>query len=237
MVPENEHRENTRHPHEASILIENLPGGTYYHGKMINYSNRGMYFESNIAHQPGTTIIFGIENSPYDTCPGVYRAEVKWCKKLPHEASMYYFGVGVEYDRPDRAKAPKYQPPLAEPVAPQPSDESAQPHAALNSTQTHPAAPAALVAEDAKRDLRRHPRKAYAKMVLYASDQRFYEGNIKDISRSGVFIETHEGLYVGQTLTLSIPTPKRQKGLKLKGEIVRIEPNGLGIKFKRIVEN
>jgi Tfp pilus assembly protein PilZ len=233
MAQETEHRESTRRPHEASILIENLPGGTYYHGKMINYSERGMYFESNVAHQPGTNIIFGIENSPYDACRGVYRAEVKWCKKLPHEASMYYFGVGVEYAGPDASGVhgkktigieTRKQPPHAE-GSPPPAEA-----AVASKTRTNDAV-------EPNNDLRKHPRKPYAQMVLYATDKRFYEGSIKDISNSGVFIETNKDLYVGQTLTLAIPTRKPRKEVKLKGEIVRIEPHGLGIKFKAVIKN
>ncbi|MHC4458104.1 MAG: PilZ domain-containing protein, partial [Planctomycetota bacterium] len=78
-----EFRDNARFDHEAAILIENYPRGSYYHARMFNYSQGGMYFESNIPFRRGTIIIFGIENSPFENCPGVYRAKVKWCKKLP----------------------------------------------------------------------------------------------------------------------------------------------------------
>jgi hypothetical protein len=227
-----EHRGSSRHPHEASILIENLPGGTYHQGKMINYSDKGMYFETNVAHPPGTTIIFGIENSPYEACQGVYRAEVKWCRKLPHDASMYYFGVGVEYAGPDTRKIRNLKAPAVEMRAPEPGDRSPAPTAAheIADSQTGRRS-------EPQRELRKHPRKRYGKMVLYATTRRFYEGSIKDISNSGVFIETNDDLYVGQTLTLAIPAPKRRKEVKVKGEIVRIEPHGLGIKFKGIVKN
>jgi Tfp pilus assembly protein PilZ len=229
MAQQTEHRESTRRPHEASILIENLPGGPYYHGKMVNYSERGMYFESNVAHQPGTTIIFGIENSPYDACCGVYRAEVKWCRKLPHEASMYYFGVGVEYDGPGISKVRASHAAGIEPREPPPQDRPAAAETAMT-----PRPPAA---GEKSTDMRRHPRKSYEMLVLYATDHCFYEGSIKDISNGGIFIETNKDLYVGQTLTLAIPTRKPRKEVKLKGEIVRIEPHGLGIKFKAVIKN
>jgi hypothetical protein len=67
-----------------------------------HYSQSGMYFESNIPFRRGTIIIFGIENSPFENCPGVYRAKVKWCKKLPDKSSIYYYGVGAEFFKPNR---------------------------------------------------------------------------------------------------------------------------------------
>ncbi|MGD8990370.1 MAG: PilZ domain-containing protein [Desulfobacterales bacterium] len=95
-----EQREATRVKHKANILLENLPAGTHYKAKMYNYSSGGMYFESNYAPLPGTEIYIGIERSPYDASPDIYRVQVRWRRELASQDSGYTFGVGVKYHYP-----------------------------------------------------------------------------------------------------------------------------------------
>ena len=78
MVEIAEQRDTTRVKHKASILLENFPAGSHYEAKMYNYSRGGMYFESDYAPLPGTEIYIGIEISPYDLGPDLYRAKVRW---------------------------------------------------------------------------------------------------------------------------------------------------------------
>ena len=95
-----EQRDATRVKHTANIMLENLPAGTHYKAKMYNYSRGGMYFESDYAPLPGTEIYIGIEKSPYDSSPDMYRAQVRWRQKLLEQDSQYSFGVGVQYYYP-----------------------------------------------------------------------------------------------------------------------------------------
>jgi hypothetical protein len=95
-----EQRDTTRVKHKASILLENFPSGAHYEAKMYNYSRGGMYFESDYAPLPGTEIHIGIEKSPYDLGPDMYRAKVRWRRQLPGQESKYAFGVGVKYHYP-----------------------------------------------------------------------------------------------------------------------------------------
>jgi len=95
-----EQRDAMRVKHKASILLENFPAGAHYDAKMCNYSRGGMYFESNYAPLPGTEIYIGMERSPYDASPDLYRAQVRWRRKLPKQDSKYTFGVGVKYYYP-----------------------------------------------------------------------------------------------------------------------------------------
>ncbi|MGD9182921.1 MAG: hypothetical protein PVG15_15675, partial [Desulfobacterales bacterium] len=67
---------------------------------MYNYSRGGLYFESDYAPLPGTEIYIGIEKSPYDFGPDLYRARVQWRKELSGQTSKYAFGVGVKYHYP-----------------------------------------------------------------------------------------------------------------------------------------
>ncbi|GAF97266.1 unnamed protein product [marine sediment metagenome] len=95
-----EQRDATRLKHKASILLENFPAGDHYEAKMYNYSRGGMYFESDYAPLPGTEIYIGIEKSPYDFSPDMYRAQVRWRRELATHDSKYGFGVGVKYHYP-----------------------------------------------------------------------------------------------------------------------------------------
>ena len=97
---DSEQRHATRVNHKADILLENLPAGTQYKAKMYNYSRGGMYFESDFAPLPGTEIYIGIERSPYDDSPDIYRVQVCWRRELAEANSRYSFGVGVKYHYP-----------------------------------------------------------------------------------------------------------------------------------------
>jgi hypothetical protein len=100
LMIESEQRDAIRMKRKADILLENFPTGAYYKAKMYNYSRGGMYFESDYAPLPGSEIYIGIENSPYDYGPDMYRAQVRWRCQLPAANSGYAYGVGVKYHYP-----------------------------------------------------------------------------------------------------------------------------------------
>ncbi|MDX1707117.1 MAG: PilZ domain-containing protein [Desulfobacterales bacterium] len=97
---DSEQRDAARVKHTADILLENLQAGTHYKARMYNYSRGGMYFESDYAPLPGSEIYIGIERSPYDASPDIYRVQVRWRRELAAENSRYMFGVGVKYHYP-----------------------------------------------------------------------------------------------------------------------------------------
>lgn len=97
---ESEQRGATRMKRKAKIMLENFPSGTHYKAQMYNCSQGGMYFESDYAPLPGSEIYIGIENSPYDHGPDMYRAQVRWRRELPASNSKFAFGVGVKYHYP-----------------------------------------------------------------------------------------------------------------------------------------
>ena len=88
----------------------------------------------------------------------------------------------------------------------------------------------------ANRDPRKYPRRRYVKSVFFKCHQHHHKGVINNISRSGVFIETKNKFFFGQTIELVIPKLKIDKSVKLKGWIVRLSQNGVGVTFKRILE-
>ena len=93
-------RHNERVKHKAEIQFENYFYGTHHKAKMYNYSFGGLYFEADYAPLPGTEIYIGIERSPYDASPDIYRVQVRWRRELVAQNSRYTFGVGVKYHYP-----------------------------------------------------------------------------------------------------------------------------------------
>ena len=91
-------------------------------------------------------------------------------------------------------------------------------------------------AHKANRDPRKYPRRSYVKSVFFKCRQHHHKGVINNISRSGVFIETKNKFFFGQTIELIIPNRKIDKSVKLKGWVVRLGHNGMGVTFKRILE-
>lgn len=98
-----DHRGAVRKKRKVDILLEQLPTGVYHEARMFNYSRDGMYFESNFAPLPGTEIYIGVEDSPYDSGPDIYRAQVRWRKSLSDKDSPFHYGVGVKYAQPVNA--------------------------------------------------------------------------------------------------------------------------------------
>jgi hypothetical protein len=88
----------------------------------------------------------------------------------------------------------------------------------------------------ANRDPRKYPRRSYVKSVFFKCRRQHYKGLIINISRSGVFIETKNKFFYGQAIELVIPNIKIDKSVKLKGWIVRLSQNGVGVTFRRLSE-
>ena len=57
---------------------------------------------------------------------------------------------------------------------------------------------------------------------------------IQDFSSGGAFIQTDKKLNIGEEIAMTISLPNSRKSLKATGEIVRINPKGVGVEFKVI---
>ncbi|MFB0520138.1 MAG: PilZ domain-containing protein [Desulfatiglandales bacterium] len=84
------------------------------------------------------------------------------------------------------------------------------------------------------KDKREHKRKPFFMVVDYSTDDRAYKDYIQNISTGGVFIETRMPLSVGQVVSLSFPLRDYQKCIKITGEVVRVSPQGIGVKFRMV---
>lgn len=93
-----EQRDKTRFPHETPITLENNEIGVLHGARMYDYSDAGLYFESDYSIKPGTELFIGITSSPYASKSDVYecyRAEIKWRKSL--EKSAFFYGYGAKF--------------------------------------------------------------------------------------------------------------------------------------------
>lgn len=79
---------------------------------------------------------------------------------------------------------------------------------------------------------REHSRKPLVTVVDYATQGQAYRDFIQNISAGGVFIETAVPSSIGQELSLTFALPSQQAHIKITGEVVRISPKGIGVRFK-----
>ena len=82
--------------------------------------------------------------------------------------------------------------------------------------------------------IRKHPREECLITVNFAAKGRAYQNFIQDMSIEGAFIETRESFSVGDQILLTISYSNEQRPFKIEGEVARIDPKGLGIKFKKV---
>ena len=79
---------------------------------------------------------------------------------------------------------------------------------------------------------REHERKSFLTTLDYSTESGSYRDFIKDISVGGLFIETGTSFSVGEEISMTLLLPEYEKKIKIQGEIVRIEEQGIGVKFK-----
>ena len=93
-----EKRDHTRFDYQAPIVLEDAKFGVLQGARMFNYSDFGLYFETDHFLAPGTDIYVGIPNSPYAPDPDVYEryhAVIKW--RRPLKTSSFYYGYGIRF--------------------------------------------------------------------------------------------------------------------------------------------
>ncbi len=79
-------------------------------------------------------------------------------------------------------------------------------------------------------------RKTCAMAVYFATEERIFKSEVRDISTSGVFIR-HAGHYcVGQEILMTFSFPGFGESFNFKGIIVRGDKDGVGVKFVDLAE-
>ena len=85
--------------------------------------------------------------------------------------------------------------------------------------------------EGSNRQLRQHDRKTFFMIVDYIVEDRYYRDFIQDMSPTGVFIKTSKTFSLGRKILMTFMSPDNQKPFKINGEVVRVTPDGIGVKF------
>jgi Tfp pilus assembly protein PilZ len=76
-------------------------------------------------------------------------------------------------------------------------------------------------------------RKTYDQKISFFVQNRRYRALCKDISSGGIFIQTSEVFHLGQIVTLDIPFSNGDQSIQVPAEIVRIDTEGIGLKFMK----
>ena len=111
MIKDTDKRTGKRHDCDAKIkwtqfnrIDFNYGQEIFYHARALNFSESGLYFETEYPLKPGVTIFFRIEvsrcgASNLGDCQclrTISLADVKWCRDLAKNGESY-FGIGDSY--------------------------------------------------------------------------------------------------------------------------------------------
>ena len=204
-----EQRKNKRFQCEAVIWHDNLLPDIFYNAKLYNLSKSGVYFESDQIIYPGEDIYIGLKEpaSPTNSTKDRIRVEIKWRKDLQNTSFRFGYGAKLIHPIDTLVKTIKRAKPRQ--------------RGTRGTVLKH------------KEDPRQHPRKPYRKAFFFTSGGKNCQGLITNISRGGAFIITKNKFYVGQMIQIVIPGDKKKKDVTLKGWVVRLSPEGLGVRFDR----
>ena len=174
-------RESKRLRQEAVIWHDNLLPEIFYAAKMYNLSKGGVYIESDQIIYPGEEINLTLKNpaSPANDNKEYIHVEIKWRKDLQN--SSFRFGYGAKFINPIDTLVKSF-------------DKAKFRKLSLRDSVFN-----------YQEDPRKHPRKAYRKLILFASKNRNYRGLITNISQSGAFVITKNKFSLGQMIHLVIP--------------------------------
>ena len=79
---------------------------------------------------------------------------------------------------------------------------------------------------------RRNRRIPYSRYVFFATRRQFFEGELKDYSKYGLFIKSTVLLPVGEIITVALPYSETEKE-KHKGTVVWRNVEGFGVELFR----
>ena len=97
MVEISEHRRSKRIYREAPIMLEDYRTGYHFLATMKNYSDKGMYFESDYALRPGRRVRISFEGIPIESATNIQFAKVIWRMMLDKKSAPHPYGIGAKY--------------------------------------------------------------------------------------------------------------------------------------------
>lgn len=84
---------------------------------------------------------------------------------------------------------------------------------------------------------RSHQRKKYFTEVSYADIDCLATGFIQNISESGFYIEANSRFVLNEKLSFIFEHPTPKKPIKVTGEVVRKDQNGIGVRLAENIGN
>lgn len=86
--------------------------------------------------------------------------------------------------------------------------------------------------------IREYPRLSCYLVVDFASGGKAYRSCIRDISASGVFIETTDAFHPGQELALCFTLTESNEMLpfKINGQVTRVYSDGIGVRYENVTD-
>ena len=220
MLPKIERRKQKRIKYEAFISHDILSDEITHNDKMFNFSQNGLYFESDQNLNPGDDIYIGIGYQPHrsdDNIQLLFGVEVVWRKDL--EDSPFRYGFGTKFINSSNSLVKKVD-----------IGNSLLKKANMKELEKQ-----SLPAQNfkAEGDSRKHPRKPCKKLLIFTYKNQQHKGLVTSISRGGAFLKTECQLSLGESVILAIQKLQTRSDLKVKGWIVRSTPQGVGVSFDR----
>ena len=209
MTLTSDRRKHKRYHFESIILHDTLLPDIFYDAKMYDIGKGGVYFESDQKLYPGEEIYIGLKGGPYSENTEKYFSyvRIKWRKDLTE--GSYKYAYGTEFLKASESLLKILD--VADFGNELPKNKTFQ----------------------KEKDPREHQRKSYRKVVFFKSRKSKHKGYVKNISRGGAFIITQKKFAIGQILNLIFPATRLKKKLWLKGWEVRVDENGIGVRFDR----
>ena len=88
-----------------------------------------------------------------------------------------------------------------------------------------------LLADEPEDIQRSSNRKEYSTYVNFFLNDDSHWGLSRDISKSGMFIETYEPFSTNQEIKIFLPNPDNTKIIEVPAKITRATPDGIGVVF------
>jgi len=88
-----------------------------------------------------------------------------------------------------------------------------------------------------KADVRQAPRQPYTELLNFKSKNGSHYGHAKDVSSTGVFVETPAVFEIGESVKLVLTFISAPNPVKLTGIVVRITEYGIGLHFDAISQS
>ena len=97
-----EQRSNSRLYYRTPVTIQESGIRFLYRARLANYSERGLYFETDLLMNPGKKVYIGIQDSThrfFSDHDGKFLVEIIWRKPLTEIFFNYGYGAKMVFDK------------------------------------------------------------------------------------------------------------------------------------------